>query len=302
MTAGVVTSACCRIDVMCLKHRDVLSFFREPSDDEPVPLRRRASDPPSLSSLHTPDGEFVWIQILMWSNLVSDQTRCWQWSLQRQTHFSCTGSLKLLLLLLFISGGSEETRSCKQWGDCLVSGRVWWLFHCWCIVCRLWFLCVINPENGNIFMMSFFFLQKKHKVKLSKDPETLSAPSLAQGIPQITVGPLGLETGPRPDGRDVMSDGSSEGSSQADETPFCGIATCARLCEALPAPKGWTRSRSQHQRGSRRSQHHRQPPQCSGPPPGSGPALDRLWQPNWSDSEPMAEGSPLDWTCSHTGR
>ncbi|RXN17919.1 SUN domain-containing ossification factor-like isoform X1 [Labeo rohita] len=161
---------------------------REPSDDEPVPLRRRASDPPSLSSLHAPDG------------------------------------------------GSEETRSCKQWGDCV----------------------------------------KKHKVKLSTDPETLSAPSLADGIPQITVGPLGLETGPRPDGRDVMSDGSSEGSSQADETPFCGIATCSRLCEALPAPKGWTRSRSQHQRGSRRSQHHRQPPQCSGPPPGSGPALDRL--------------------------
>ncbi|KAL0199552.1 hypothetical protein M9458_002739, partial [Cirrhinus mrigala] len=60
---------------------------------------------------------------------------------------------------------------------------------------------------------------KKYKVKPSKGPETPSAPSLAVGIPQITVGPLGLETGPRPDGRDVMSDGSSEGSSQADETP-----------------------------------------------------------------------------------
>ncbi len=62
-------------------------------------------------------------------------------------------------------------------------------------------------------------------MKLSRGPETLSA----DGIPHTTVGPLGLET----DGRDVMSDGSSEGSSQADETLFCGISTCARLCEAV---------------------------------------------------------------------
>lgn len=102
--------------------------------------------------------------------------------------------------------------------------------------------------------------KKNQKVKL-RGPETLSA----AGIPHTTVGPLGLET----DGRDVMSDGSSEGSSQADETLFCGISTCARLCEALPAPKHWTQSRSrhQHQRSSRRSQHQHQPPQCSGPPP-----------------------------------
>ncbi|XP_016386117.1 SUN domain-containing ossification factor isoform X1 [Sinocyclocheilus rhinocerous] len=165
---------------------------REPSDGEPVLLRRRASDPPSLSSLQMPDG------------------------------------------------GSGETNSFKQWEDCQVSRK------------------------------------KKHKVKLSKGPETLAAPPLADGIPQTTIGPLGLETGPRPDGRDVMSDGSSEGSSQADETLFCGITTCSHLCEALPAPKRWTQSRSQHQRGSRRSQHHQQPPQCSGPPPGLGPARNRL--------------------------
>ncbi|KAF4117020.1 SUN domain-containing ossification factor-like isoform X2 [Onychostoma macrolepis] len=96
--------------------------------------------------------------------------------------------------------------------------------------------------------------KKKQKVKL-RGPETLSA----DGIPHTTVGPLGLET----DGRDVMSDGSSEGSSQADETLFCGISTCARLCEALPAPKRWTQSRSQ-------------PPQCSGPPPAIRPAPHRL--------------------------
>lgn len=167
---------------------------REPSDDEAVLLRRRASDPPSLSSLQTPDR------------------------------------------------GSEETSSCKQWEDCPVSRN------------------------------------KKQKVKLSRGPETLSA----DGIPHTTVGPLGLET----DGRDVMSDGSSEGSSQADETLFCGISTCARLCEALPAPKSWTQSRSQHQhqhqhqRSSRRSQHQHQhqpqPPQCSGPPPVIRPAPHRL--------------------------
>lgn len=136
------------------------------------------------------------------------------------------------------------------------------MMHC----CRIWFLDVINPANCYIFTVSFCFLQKKQKVKLSRGPETLSADS----IPHTTVGPLGLET----DGRDVMSDGSSEGSSQADETLFCGISTCARLCEALPAPKSWTQSRSQHQhqRGSRRSQHQHQPPQCSGPPPVIRPA------------------------------
>ncbi|KAK2901509.1 hypothetical protein Q8A67_009624 [Cirrhinus molitorella] len=160
--------------------------------DELLPLRRRASDPLSLSSLHTPDG------------------------------------------------GSGESSSCKQWED--------------------------RPAAR----------KKKHKVKLSKGPETLSAPSLAVGIPQISVGPLGLETGPHPDGRDLMSDNSSEGSSQADETLFCGIGSCARLCETLPAPKRWTQSRSQHQRGSRRSQHLHQPPQRSGPPLGSGPTPNPL--------------------------
>ncbi|KAK2901506.1 hypothetical protein Q8A67_009621 [Cirrhinus molitorella] len=160
--------------------------------DELLPLRRRASDPLSLSSLHTPDG------------------------------------------------GSGESSSCKQWED--------------------------RPAAR----------KKKHKVKLSKGPETLTAPSLAVGIPQISVGPLGLETGPHPDGRDLMSDNSSEGSSQADETLFCGIGSCARLCETLPAPKRWTQSRSQHQRGSRRSQHLHQPPQRSGPPLGSGPTPNPL--------------------------
>ncbi len=133
------------------------------------------------------------------------------------------------------------------------------MMHC----CRLWFLGVINPVNCYIFMVSFCFLQKKQKVKLSRGPETLSA----DRIPHTTVGPLGLET----DSRDVMSDGSSEGSSQADETLFCGISTCARLCEALPAPKSWTQSRSQHQH-----QHQHQPPQCSGPPPAIRPAPHRL--------------------------
>ncbi len=114
-------------------------------------------------------------------------------------------------------------------------------------------LCVFGVINSYIFTVSFCFQQKKPKVKLSRGPETLSA----DRFPHTTVGPLGLET----DGRDVMSDGSSEGSSQADETLFCGISTCARLCEALPAPKRWTQSRSQHQ-----------PPQCSVPPPAIRPA------------------------------
>ncbi len=144
------------------------------------------------------------------------------------------------------------------------------MMHC----CRLWFLDVINPVNCYIFTVSFCFQQKKQKVKLSRGPEMLSA----DRIPHTTVGPLGLET----DGRDVMSDGSSEGSSQADETLFCGISNCARLSEALPAPKSWTQSRSQHQhqhqhqRSSRRSQHQHQPPQCSGPPPVIRPAPHRL--------------------------
>ncbi|XP_043085708.1 SUN domain-containing ossification factor-like [Puntigrus tetrazona] len=159
--------------LICVNYRQISespalhSPDREWSDAEAVLLRRRASDPPSLSSLQSLDG------------------------------------------------ASEETSSRKQREDCEVS----------------------------------------REKKLSRGPETL--------FPHSTITPPGLET----DSRDV-SDGSSEGSSLADETLFCGISSCARLCEALPAPKVWTHQKSRphqnhHQSGSRRSQN--QPPQRSGP-------------------------------------
>ncbi|XP_039527339.1 SUN domain-containing ossification factor-like isoform X2 [Pimephales promelas] len=140
---------------------------REPlSDEEPVILRRRASDPPSLPSLQTPEG------------------------------------------------GSEETSSLKQ-----------------------------GPVSR----------KKKHKLKLSRSLETRAPPPIAGVIPQSTIGPQALEV------RDVMSDGS-EGSSHSDETLFCGLTGCARLCETIPAPGRWTQSKRQ-----KTPEQLHQPPQRSVP-------------------------------------
>lgn len=131
-TGACSTAAVC---VICLWKSMWCCVSREPSDDERVLLRRRASDPPSLSSLQTPDGEFRMDSVNDSSDhvLFRDQTHCWQWSLQRQTCFSAW-DVKLWLLLLFISGGSGETYSLKHLEDCQVSRKVWWVFHCWCIV------------------------------------------------------------------------------------------------------------------------------------------------------------------------
>ncbi|XP_051553429.1 SUN domain-containing ossification factor-like [Myxocyprinus asiaticus] len=131
--------------------------------------------------------------------------------------------------------------------------------------------------------------KKKHKLKLNKSAENLmstafTGPSLANGIPQCTIGPQGLdlkllsiESGAHLVPRDLMSDSSSEGSSQSDETLFCGIATCARICEALPAPKHWTEKKGHKQRYTppgATAAHLHQPSHCSGPPAGFGPTLN----------------------------
>ncbi|XP_051736001.1 SUN domain-containing ossification factor-like isoform X2 [Ctenopharyngodon idella] len=143
----------------CCPERELLS------DEEPVILRRRASDPPSLSSLQKPEG------------------------------------------------GSEETSSLKQW------------------------------EQGPVSR------KKKHKLKLSRSPETRAAPPVTGVIPQSTIGPQEV--------RDVMSDGS-EASSHSDETLFCGITSCTRLCEKIPVPGRWTQSRRQ-----KTAEQLHQPPQRS---------------------------------------
>ncbi|XP_048018962.1 SUN domain-containing ossification factor-like isoform X3 [Megalobrama amblycephala] len=145
----------------CCPERELLS------EEEPVMLRRRASDPPSLSSLQTPEG------------------------------------------------GAEETLTRKQWKQSPVSRK------------------------------------KKHKLKLSRSPETRAAPPVTRVIPQSTIGPQEV--------RDVMSDGS-EGSSHSDETLFCGITSCTRLCETIPAPRSWTQSRRQ-----KNTEQLHQPPQRSVP-------------------------------------
>ncbi|XP_051984193.1 SUN domain-containing ossification factor-like isoform X2 [Xyrauchen texanus] len=131
--------------------------------------------------------------------------------------------------------------------------------------------------------------KKKHKLKLNKSAETLTSaaftgPSVANGIPQCTIGPQGLdlkllsiESGARPVPRDLMSDGSSEGSSQSDETLFCGFATCARICEALPASKHWAEKKDHKQSympSGVTAAHLHQPSHCSGPPAGFGPTLN----------------------------
>ncbi|KAA0718441.1 SUN domain-containing ossification factor [Triplophysa tibetana] len=60
---------------------------------------------------------------------------------------------------------------------------------------------------------------------------------------------------------DMLSDVSSESSSQSDDALFCGISTCVRLCEALHSPKHWTQKTRDAQ------QHLHLTQQCSGPTP-----------------------------------
>ncbi|XP_053486131.1 SUN domain-containing ossification factor-like [Ictalurus furcatus] len=66
--------------------------------------------------------------------------------------------------------------------------------------------------------------------------------------------------------RDSSSEGSSEDSSQSDEPSFCGIASCSRLCDPLPAAKSCSKKRNRLKKRSTVLKQLLQPVQCNGPP------------------------------------
>ncbi|KAB5579002.1 hypothetical protein PHYPO_G00189560 [Pangasianodon hypophthalmus] len=66
--------------------------------------------------------------------------------------------------------------------------------------------------------------------------------------------------------RESSSEGSSEDSSQSDEPSFCGIASCSRLCDSLPAPKNRSKKRSRLKKRSTVLKQLLQPVECNGPP------------------------------------
>ncbi|KAL4656015.1 SUN domain-containing ossification factor-like isoform X2 [Arapaima gigas] len=51
--------------------------------------------------------------------------------------------------------------------------------------------------------------------------------------------------------KDTMSEGSSEGSSHSEDSYFCGISACARLCDSQPPPKSKVEKRASKRRHSR---------------------------------------------------
>lgn len=116
-------------------------------------------------------------------------------------------------------------------------------------------------------------------MKTGRKPETITPTSLSTSVPN---GGLqcshqhpqnrGLKLPPcNPDPtsvsfRDSLSAGSSEESSQSDEASFCGITSCTRLCDPLPAPKGRSKKRNRLKKRSTVLKQLLQPVECNGPP------------------------------------
>lgn len=106
----------------------------------------------------------------------------------------------------------------------------------------------------------FHFFQNTHECKLKKSSENLCSPAVEVGIHHCNVGPHSpnlklLSTDPG--SGDVLSDVSSESSSQSDDALFCGISTCVRLCEALPSPRHWTQKKRDAQEQYVKAEHLR---------------------------------------------
>lgn len=66
--------------------------------------------------------------------------------------------------------------------------------------------------------------------------------------------------------RNSPSGGSSEESSQSDEPSFCGIASCSRICDPLPAPKSHSKKKNRLKKSSTVLKQLLQPVECNGPP------------------------------------
>lgn len=103
-------------------------------------------------------------------------------------------------------------------------------------------------------------MQKKRCKMKGEKVETLKPsvppPAVANGGPKcngvpphavfLSSGETGMSSS-----KDPTSEGSSEGSSQSDESYFCGISTCTRLCNGLPPPKTKTEKRAFKRRRSK---------------------------------------------------
>lgn len=123
---------------------------------------------------------------------------------------------------------------------------------------------------------SLFFQKKRCKMKSDRKPETitstLSFPNGGLQCNQHHPHNLDLKLashrpGPPPpfSFRDCPSEGSSEESSQSDEPSFCGIASCSRLCDPLPAPKSHSKKRNRLKKRGTVLEQLLQPVKCNGP-------------------------------------
>lgn len=125
--------------------------------------------------------------------------------------------------------------------------------------------------------MPFLSFQKKHcKMKSDRKPETIT-PTLSVPNGRLQCNhhcPHNLDLkqppcGPSPASfsfRDSSSGGSSEDSSQSDESSFCGITSCTRLCDPLSAPKSRSKKRNRLKKRSTVLKQLLQPVECNGPP------------------------------------
>lgn len=125
--------------------------------------------------------------------------------------------------------------------------------------------------------MSLYFLQKTHKCELNKSSEDLRSRAVDDGIHHCTVGHHSLNLkllSSDPGSGDMLSDVSSESSSQSEEALFCGISTCVRLCKALPSPKHWTEKKRHKEQQYVTAEHLYLTPQCSCSTPAFRPTIN----------------------------
>ncbi|XP_064189593.1 SUN domain-containing ossification factor isoform X2 [Anguilla rostrata] len=102
--------------------------------------------------------------------------------------------------------------------------------------------------------------KKRCKMKVER-VETLKpsapAPAVANGGPKCNGVPpphaafLSSGEAGASSSKDPTSEGSSEGSSHSDESYFCGISTCSRLCNGHPPPRTRTEKRAIKRRRSK---------------------------------------------------
>ncbi|XP_060770525.1 SUN domain-containing ossification factor-like isoform X2 [Neoarius graeffei] len=122
--------------------------------------------------------------------------------------------------------------------------------------------------------------KKRCKMKSGRKPETITPTLLSTlsapngGLQYNNHCPHNMDLklppcspGPPPFSfRNSQSEGSSGDSSQSDEPSFCGIASCSRICDPLPAPKSHSKKRNRLKKSSTVLKQLLQPVECNGPP------------------------------------